>query len=164
MVISLNVRTVVDIARHWLTSVLGLTTAQLMSVPETAPINLGLAVEQTDIELEELVEDIDNEFKTDDADVTEHKPEDDEGLRGEWMPFKRKFTGRHSHPPALTDKQIKQKLNGCKNLHDIPVASRGEIYRFWESEMNKTVANELKVRLKEYQETANGWTITRVSI
>ena len=135
-----------------------------MPVPETAPIHLGLAVEQADIELEELVEDIDNEFKTDAADETEHDPEDDEGLRGEWMPFKRKFTGRHSHPPALTEKQIKQKLNGCKNLHDIPVASRGEIYRFWESEMSKTVANELKVRLKEYQETVKDWAITRVSI
>lgn len=135
-----------------------------MPVPETAPIHLGLAVEQADIELEELVEDIDNEFKTDATDETEQDPEDDEGLRGEWMPFKRKFTGRHSHPPALTEKQIKQKLNGCKNLHDIPVASRGEIYRFWESEMSKTVANELKVRLKEYQETVKGWAIARVSI
>jgi helicase required for RNAi-mediated heterochromatin assembly 1 len=161
---SLSVRTVVDIARQWLTSVLGLTTAQLMPAPETAPINLGLAVEQPDIELEELVEDVDNEFKTDAADVTEHEPEDDEGLRGEWMPFKRKFTGRHSHPPALTDKQIKQKLNGCKNLHEIPVASRGEIYRFWESEMNKSVAHELKTRLKEYEQSVNGWALTRVSI
>jgi helicase required for RNAi-mediated heterochromatin assembly 1 len=135
-----------------------------MPVPETAPIQLGLAVEQADIELEELVEDIDNEFKTDAADETEHKPEDDEGLRGEWMPFKRKFTGRHSHPPALTDKQIKQKLNKCKNLHDIPVESRGEIYRFWESEMNKTVGSELKIRLKAYKQSVDGWVLTRVSI
>lgn len=143
---------------------LGLTTSQLMPVPETAPIHLGLAIEQADIELEELVEDIDNEFKTDAADETEHNPDEDEGLRGEWMPFKRKYTGRHSHPPALTDRQIKQKLNGCKNLHDIPVTSRGEIYRFWESEMNKTVAKELKTRLKAYDGSVNGWALTKVSI
>jgi helicase required for RNAi-mediated heterochromatin assembly 1 len=75
----------------------------------------------------------------------------------------RKFTGRHSHPQTLNDKKIKQKLASWKNLYDVPVAHRGEVYRFFEKEMNKIVLKELKVRLKEYQDFVNGWTVTKVS-
>lgn len=134
-----------------------------MPVPETAPVNLGLAVEQGDIEYEEQIEDVDNEFKADATDE-ENKLDDDEGLKGEWLPFMRKFTGRHSHPQTLSDKGIKQKLASWKNLYDVPVAHRGEVYRFLEKEMNKIVLKELKVRFKEYQDFVNGWTVTKVSL
>ncbi|KAE9364989.1 P-loop containing nucleoside triphosphate hydrolase protein [Stipitochalara longipes BDJ] len=136
-----------------------LTEEQIMPVPETTPINLGLEVEQADIE-EEEVEDIDNEFKTDAADE-ESKLDDEDGLEGVELLFKRKFTGRHSFPSNLSDKKIKQKLASLKNLYDIPLAHRGEFYRFFEKAMNKNVLKELKVRLKEYQDAVNGWTVTK---
>jgi helicase required for RNAi-mediated heterochromatin assembly 1 len=141
----------------------GLTEEQLMPVPETAPINLGLAMEQADIEYEEQVEDIDNEFKTDAADE-ENKLDDNEGLKGEWLAFKRKFTGRHSYLQTLTDKKIKSKLSSWKNLYDVPLAHRGEVYRYLEKEMNKLALKELKIRMKEYKQFVQGWAVTKVSV
>jgi helicase required for RNAi-mediated heterochromatin assembly 1 len=147
---------------HKLTHTIGLTEDQLMPVPETAPVNLGLEVEQESLS-EERVEDIDNEFKVDAADE-ERNLDDDEGLIGDWLPFKRKFTGKHSHPPTLSDRKIKNNLTSWKNLYDVPLAHRGEVYRFFEKEMNKFVLKDLKTRLKEYQDCVNGWTITKVKL
>ena len=141
-----------------LTVATGLGDEQTMPVPETAPFNLGLEFEQGDIE-EEEVEDIDDEFKTDAA-IDAKKADDDEGLAGDELPFKRKFTGRYSAPPNLT--KLKRRLANCKNLYDIPRAFRGEFYRFFEIGMNRVVLKALKTRLKEYQEVVNAWTITRV--
>jgi len=132
-----------------------------MPVPETPPINLGLEIEQGDIE-EEEVEDIDDEFKTDAA-FEANKVDDDDELAGDKVLFKRKFTGRHSNPPALAAGKIKHKLGSCKNLYDIPRANRGEIYRFFENAMNKIILKGLKERLEEYQDVVKSWTITRVS-
>jgi helicase required for RNAi-mediated heterochromatin assembly 1 len=134
-----------------------------MPVPETPPLNLGLAVEETDLDYEEEIADIDNEFKVDATDV-ENRLDDLEGLKGEWLSFRRKFTGRHSHPPTLSDKKIKQKLGSLKNLYDIPLANRGEVYRYFEKEMNKAALREFKGRLKEYQEYVNGWNVTKVCV
>jgi helicase required for RNAi-mediated heterochromatin assembly 1 len=152
---------------HWaaplvleLICAIGLTEDQIMPVPETAPFNLGLEVEHADIE-EEEVENIENEFKTDAVDeATEVEEEDKDGLVGDLLLFTRKCTGRHSNPPTLS--KIKQKLASWKNLYDVPLAQRGELYRFFEKAMNKLVLKVLKARLKEYQEAVNTWNVTRV--
>lgn len=152
----------IPLARSSLIHVIGLTEAQIMPVPQTAPVNLGLEVEQEDLN-EEQVEDINNEFKADATDE-ERNLDDEEGLKGDWVPFQRKFTGRHSYPQNLSDKMIKQKLASWKNLYDVPLAHRGEVYRFWEKEMNKIVVKELKAKLKDYQDCVKGWSVTKVSI
>jgi helicase required for RNAi-mediated heterochromatin assembly 1 len=140
-----------------------LTEDQIMPVPETAPINLGLGLEEGDVEYEEQVEDIGNEFKADFSEEVNNL-DDDEGLEGEWLPFLRKFTGRHSHPQTLSDKKIKQKIASWKNMYDIPVGQRGEVYRFLEKEMNKIVLKDLKARLIKYQDYVNAWTVTKVPL
>jgi len=109
-------------------------------------------MEELDIEFEQLKE-LEEEMK----------PEVDgelEGLSREWVPFRRKVTGRHTGP--INIKIIRKLLASKRNLYDIPVATRGEVYRYFEKKMNEIMLKELRSRLKEYQSAVQNLTIAKV--
>jgi helicase required for RNAi-mediated heterochromatin assembly 1 len=151
-----NVRFLLNPLVSKLTRGVGLTEDQMVPVPEAPPINLGLPMEESDIEYEQITE-LQEEF-----DPQADGAKDTDILSGEWLPFKRKFTGRHPFPSFLNDKKIKKMLNAQKNLFDIPVAMRGEVYRFFEKQMNMIALREFRVRLKEYENSVKSYVVTKV--
>jgi helicase required for RNAi-mediated heterochromatin assembly 1 len=142
-----------------LTLMIGLTKDQMMRIPETPPINLGLPMEESDIEYEQI-EELEEEAN---VKADGEKPQDD-SLNGIWVPFNRKFTGRHSSPPTLNDKKIKKLLTSHKNLLEIPVALRGEIYRFFEKQVNIIALRDFRTRLQQFEQHVNSYLVTKVSV
>jgi helicase required for RNAi-mediated heterochromatin assembly 1 len=77
------------------------------------------------------------------------------------VPVRRQFTGRHVFPPVLTDKKIKKMLATEGNLFDIPLAMRGEVYRFFEKQVNMVTMRDFRARLKEYRSQVNSYMVTK---
>jgi helicase required for RNAi-mediated heterochromatin assembly 1 len=145
-----------DAGNSNLTRMIGLTRNQMMPIPETPPINLGLPVEEIDIEYEQI-----EELEEAKVAADGEKPQDD-ALHGTWMPFNRKFTGRHSVPSICNDKKIKNLLKSRNNLYTIPVAMRGEVYRFLEKEMNLIALGNFRTRLRQFEQHVNSYLVTKV--
>lgn len=124
-----------------------------MQIPPTPPLNL-------DLDLEENEEDYENpqEFGLDDSELVEsQEAKDNQGLPGEFVAFNRRLTGRSS---TITTQKLR-KLLGKKDLYDIPVAYRGEVYRSWEKQLNEKMLRELKLQLKDYQSECDRLKVSR---
>ncbi|KAL2062469.1 hypothetical protein VTL71DRAFT_6735 [Oculimacula yallundae] len=122
-----------------------LTESQLMKIPGAPPVNLGFPLEEGDIEAEQL-----RQLEQEAADAS--SPEDKEvefGLGGPWVPFGRKVTGRHT--AAVVDSAARRKLSRCKDLFEIPLSDRGQMYRYFEKQMNKIVMQKLQEYLVKYK-------------
>ncbi|KAK0105476.1 hypothetical protein ONS96_004862 [Cadophora gregata f. sp. sojae] len=132
-----------------------LTTAQLMAIPPTPSINLGFPLEEGDIEYEQL-QDLAAEMA--DADGPEELDRDF-GLDGQWLAFRRKMTGRHNTP--IIDSTMRRKLSRCKDLFEIPVAERGQMYRYFEKQVNGIMMQKLQDFLPKYQRCIENWNITK---
>jgi helicase required for RNAi-mediated heterochromatin assembly 1 len=143
-----------------LTHLIGLTPDQMMRVPGTPQINLGLPIED-DIENEDI-EELEDALAADVTGIGAMKEVADDALTGEWVPIRRRTTGRHTFPAILTDRKIKQMLAREKNLFDIPLAMRGEVYRFFEKQVNLITLRDLRACLKEYQSQVNSYMLTKV--
>jgi len=141
-----------------LTQRVGLTCDQMMRVPGAPQINPALPMEEEDIENEEN-EELEDAPAADVSGAGDMKDED--ALKGEWVPFRRQFTGRHVFPPVLTDKKIKKMLATEGNLFDIPLAMRGEVYRFFEKQVNMVTMRDFRARLKEYRSQVNSYMVTK---
>lgn len=125
---------------------------------EGAPhVNFGFPLEESDIEAEQLLA---LEQQTADESGIEDK-ESDNGLSGVWVSFGRKFTGKHgSH---LSDSSARRKLNRCKDLFEIPLTERGEMYRYFEKQMNKIMMKSLQEVLVKYQRYVEDNYFTKVN-
>lgn len=121
-----------------------LSEDQLISIPETPPINTDLDMEEDEEEYEKLAE---LGIIAEEENATSQEAKDDGGLQGFYIAFKRKRTGRSS----VVSTQKLKKLLAKKNLFDVPKAYRGEIYRFWEKQLNEKMLQELKGHLREYR-------------
>lgn len=126
---------------------------------EGAPrVNLGFPLEEGDIEAEQLQA---LEQEAVDASGPDDK-ESDIGLSGRWVPFGRKYTGRHS--TFVADSASRRKLSRCKDLFEIPLGERGQMYRYFERQMNKLVMQKFQELLVKYQRHVEDSYITKVSL
>jgi helicase required for RNAi-mediated heterochromatin assembly 1 len=116
-------------------------------------INLGLPVEESDLEYEQL-----QQVELEDGESPIDKEAD--ALPGQWIPFRREWTGRC--PSGIEDKKVKKLLSSNKNLYDIPMGMRGPVYRFWEKKLNKNMLEKLRVDLREYKSTVDSIRIVKV--
>ncbi|PVH72387.1 hypothetical protein DL98DRAFT_553156 [Cadophora sp. DSE1049] len=133
-----------------------LTDSQLMPIPLTPSVNLGFPLEDGDIEYEQLQE---LALETADAGGPDEK-DPDFGLDGNWLGFARKFTGRHSTP--VVDSTMRRKLSRCKDLFEIPIAERGQMYRYFEKQVNSVMMQKLQEFLPKYQRYVENYSITRL--
>ena len=136
-------------------TLLGVGDGSLVPIPRTPQINLGLPLEEADLEFEQLQE---LEQELEGAGVKEDK--DRETLFGTWLPFRRDFTGKGSS--GIDDRKIKKVLGSNNNLYDIPEALRGSIYRYWEKQINKDCLARLKPLLVEYKHIIDSAKVTKV--
>lgn len=135
---------------------IGVGDDQLMHIPRTRPVNLGLPLEDSDIDYEQLQE-AEGEMAEEPADKS-----DIEHLTGEFMPFGRKTTGKHTVPGSV--KNIKSRLRKFKDLYEFPKGDRGEVYRYFEKQLNEVMLRELRSALKEYQDVVDNYQYTKASM
>ncbi|KAH9218255.1 P-loop containing nucleoside triphosphate hydrolase protein [Leptodontidium sp. 2 PMI_412] len=132
-----------------------LTESQLMPIEGAPRVNLGFPLEEGDIEAEQLQA---LEQEAVDASGPDDK-ESDIGLSGRWVPFGRKYTGRHS--TFVADSASRRKLSRCKDLFEIPLGERGQMYRYFERQMNKLVMQKFQELLVKYQRHVEDSYITK---
>lgn len=135
---------------------IGLGADQIVSVPRAPPVNLGLPMEDDDMETEEPLEDeIDLGFPGFDS------KKDPLGLNGARFTFRQKFTGRHVR--GFPDKKLHNLIAHEKSLYDIPAKVRGEVYRLFEAQLHQKIATQLQKNLRVYREVLQQSHVTRVS-
>jgi helicase required for RNAi-mediated heterochromatin assembly 1 len=116
-------------------------------------INLGLPVEESDLEFEQL-----QQVELEDEESPVDKETD--ALKGEWISFRRQWTGRC--PSGVEQRKVKKLLASNKNLYDIPMGMRGPVYRFWEKKLNKIMLEKLHDHLKQYKSTVDSIRVVKV--
>lgn len=124
----------------------------MVPVPQTPQINLGLPIEEADLEFEQLQE-LEQELES----AESHE----DNLNGKVLPFLRSFTGRPS--AAIDDRKIKRALSSRESLYDIPQSWRGPIYRYWEKQVNRECLVKLRSLLADYKSIVETTRITKVS-
>jgi helicase required for RNAi-mediated heterochromatin assembly 1 len=137
----------------------GLTENQLAEIPGPPQKNLGLPMEEEEIQFEQpegLLAEIAAEAG---FDSSEENTKD--ALIGTWIPFGRRRTGRHHG--VVNDRRVKKLLKENDHLFSIPESSRGEVYRFWEKKLNEEIALKLRAHLRYYQETVRNYQVAKVS-
>ncbi|KAH8660848.1 P-loop containing nucleoside triphosphate hydrolase protein, partial [Tricladium varicosporioides] len=122
--------------------------------PRTPPIDLDLELEEGDLEQEQLQE-LANEVA---ADTRDDRDFDREALKGKWLGFSRTMTGRDT---GVEKKEIKKLLAIYKDLHMIPVAKRGDIYRYWVEKLNRKLKKELKLLITDYKKAVDNLKLTK---
>jgi helicase required for RNAi-mediated heterochromatin assembly 1 len=132
---------------------LGLGADALTPIPRTPQINLGLPLEEADLEFEQLQE-LELELEG------QNFEEDNGRLFGRWLPFLRDFTGKAS--ATIDDRKIRKFLACHENLYDIPESWRGSIYRYWEKQLNKDCLAKLQTLLADYKRIVDTTKITKV--
>lgn len=121
---------------HWVGS------GNLTELPRSPLVNLGLPLEESDAEFEQLQQvELEGEENAGDKEM--------EYFHGTKLMYLRKLTGR-SHP-GVDDRKVKKLLSSNQNLYDIPMGMRGQIYRYWEKRLNKSILAKLKEQLRDYK-------------
>jgi helicase required for RNAi-mediated heterochromatin assembly 1 len=132
----------------------GLGVDGLTPIPRTPQVNLGLPLEEADLEFEQLQE-LEQELEGQDFE------EDNGRLFGRWLPFQRDFTGKAS--ATIDDRKIRKFLRSHESLYDIPGSWRGSIYRYWEKQLNKDCLAKLQILLADYNRIVDTNKITKVA-
>lgn len=120
----------------------------MLQIPVTPPIDDKLEMEEIEDEYERL-----RELGLENEEHFEVQDKEKDALYGNYLPFKRRVTGREG---AVSTQKLK-KLLAKKNLFDVPVAYRGTVYRSWEKQLNEKMLRELK----EYQAACNRLKVNR---
>lgn len=133
-----------------------------MEIPKAPQVNHGLPVEEDDIAYEQaqkLAKELDGtEDRDGDAPILD---EDDlERLRGDWLPFMRKYTGKHVAPVSET--RIRKLLDKNTSLNKIAKPLRGEVYRYWEKKLYEISLTQFRSHLKRYQCSVESYQVARV--
>ncbi|KAG0650451.1 Helicase required for RNAi-mediated heterochromatin assembly 1, partial [Hyphodiscus hymeniophilus] len=126
--------------------------SNLIPMPHAPLVNHGLPMEESDLEFEQL-----REFEEE----NEHSPEDKglDALSGVMIAFGRTMTSRC--PPAAEDRKIKKFLASKKDLYEIPPGMRGQVYRYFEKQLNKMILAKLKEHLKQYKSAVDNIQIAK---
>lgn len=125
---------------------------QIMAVPTTQPGNLGLEVEDADLEVEQM-----QSLQEELAALRDDSESD--CLSGEWIHFARQFTGKFATASAS---KIAHKLKSTKDLSIVPERQRGEWYRGMELITMSIMRAKLKGMLTKYQRAAEEYQVMRV--
>ncbi|KAH7311881.1 P-loop containing nucleoside triphosphate hydrolase protein [Rhexocercosporidium sp. MPI-PUGE-AT-0058] len=121
-----------------------LTESQLMPIEGAPRVNLGFPLEEGDIEAEQL-----QALEQEAADAVRLEEKESEiGLSGRWVPFG-------------PDSTSKRRLNRCKDLFEIPLGERGQMYRYFENQMNKIMMQKFQEMLIKYQKYVEDSYITK---
>ena len=126
----------------------------MVPIPKAPLVNFGLPIEESDLEYEQLQQ-VDQENEEGPADKVL------DSLTGVAIVFSRAVTG-HS-PVGADDKKIRKLLSSKQDLHDIPTGMRGQVYRYFEKQLNKTILAKLKEQLREYKSATDALHIAKVS-
>lgn len=127
-----------------------------MPLPKTPTDDKSLQDDQLDLDSQglasheaELAQEIGGYAEKDDFDA----------LNGIWLGYRRTFTGKHYG--TKKEKAMKNLLQK-KDLYEIHVSQRGEVYRYWEKRVLAIVLKQVKDHMKEYRETVEMFQITKV--
>ncbi|KAF4633146.1 hypothetical protein G7Y89_g4966 [Cudoniella acicularis] len=129
---------------------------QLSLLPRTPPVNTDLEMEEGDIEQEQL-----QELEAEAGALTqEARDSDREALKGTWLGFSRTVTGRDT---GIEDREVKKLLTSHSSLHNIPLAKRGNVYRYFVHKLNSKMRRELKTNFAEYKTAVENARLARWS-
>ncbi len=126
---------------------------EVMLVPRAPPANLGLPVEEMDLEIEQLQSLQKLEALCDDAGA--------EALPGVWIPFRRKFTGDYTTASAA---KTTHNLSSISNLNRVPKENRAEWYRGFELMLLAKLQSKLKDCLVKYKKSVEEYQVAKVSV
>ncbi|RDW66768.1 hypothetical protein BP5796_09517 [Coleophoma crateriformis] len=126
----------------------------LVPISQTPPINMGFEEEELDLEFEQLQE---LELENENGDGQEEN--DAEALRGNWIPFGQKVTGRHVS--GWSAKKTAKLLSKCQNLWKIPTDLRGEVFRSLLDSLYTKMREELQQKMILYQKDVENLKIAR---
>ena len=107
------------------------------------------------------LEDSDIEFEK----LEEEEKETSEGLeeialKGVWIPFSKRFTGKRTQ--GVSEKKLKKLLGVKKSLQDIPAGMRGDVYRFFEKQLERLMTDAMRGKLELYGKVAQDIKISKV--
>ena len=131
----------------------GLGRDQVRAIPKTPAINLGLPLEEMDLEYEQLHEQEDGPEGRDENDI--------DAMRGTTIPFRRIWTGKSSS--TWPDRKIEKELSKSTNLYNISAANRGTVYRYFERQLDKQMLEKVRELYKQYQMIVNETRVKKVS-
>ena len=136
-------------------------SGQLMPIPKAPEVNAELLFEEVDPEEEERKREEMNNGDVDGFAARKNPTEQEKDLlNGEYLPFMRRFCGKHSTP--IVEKSVRHMLKSKKNLYEIPEADRGVVYRYFELRVMKAMKTELQTALQNYQEAMEAFVIAKV--
>lgn len=132
-----------------------LTEQQLVPIRSTPMIDGFL-------QWEELDEDIQQQKEQQQQEIMDGKIEDEreiDALVGEQVFFHRSMTGASSN--AVESAVIKKLIKKHSNLNDIPPGMRGAVYRYWERQIDKKMAETVQPLLEQYEKAVRAWKVTK---
>jgi helicase required for RNAi-mediated heterochromatin assembly 1 len=132
----------------------GLGREQIVLAARALPTNLGLPLEEIDLEFEQM-QNLEEEA-TALRDDTEK-----EALSGEWIPFDHRETSRYQQD--VTIRQMLMDLFNVKDMYLIPRDKRGRLYRGFEKALMDSIQSKLKPLLRKYRKLAEDYQITKAS-
>lgn len=144
-----------SIVSFWLKLILllGLGEGQVARLETTPHVNLGLPMEEIDLEFEQLQE-LELESPNGQAD------KDIDAMQGVFIEFQRQLTGNANL--ALDEKRIRKMLRS-QNLYSVPAGNRGSVYRYFERVIDRQMEQQLKVLFQQFQAIVDEYKITKVS-
>lgn len=126
-----------------------------MSIKRASPVNLGLPLEEDISEYEKKIDVMEI-----DKDLDDQLNSNSGELFGSWIPYLRKYTGRHVG--AIDSKKWRKRLSKIRDIYEIHENERGIAYRYFEMRVNSCILKTFKCTLKEYQKLVHEFQIARV--
>jgi helicase required for RNAi-mediated heterochromatin assembly 1 len=127
---------------------------QLREIPTTPLINRALPVEEEELGYAQ-VQERSTELTEGQDFANEDAPQD------EWIPFRRRLTGRNVSKIQLHESKIKKLLRSNSNLNHVPKELRGEVYRYWEEQVNEIVLQKLRDVLPKYEQHVKDYQVVK---
>lgn len=118
---------------------------------------MGLPLEEADIEFEQLKE-LEEEMN---PDADGHaKVDDKDALSGHYVPFKRDVTGKIGRP--IRDGKWRKFLGKNKDLYDTVADERGQLYKYFEKQIDSIMLHEFRDDFRRYMRVVNEFAIAKV--
>lgn len=114
---------------------------------------MDLEEEEVDLEFEQL-----HELELELGDVPLDIDED--CLSGKWVPFAETYTGRSTN--RYSEQKMRKYLSDKTSLYEVPPNFRGEVYRYFQRQLKKNLAEAYRICLKPYAKAVRNIKIARV--
>ncbi|TQS35353.1 hypothetical protein Golomagni_04228 [Golovinomyces magnicellulatus] len=129
---------------------------QIVPIERASPVNLGLPLEEDSSEHDQKIVTLGLD---EDLDLNDLSDVNIGELRGEWVPYLRRFTG--NHVGVIDSRKWKKRMSKIKDIYEIHENERGTAYRYFEMRVNSCLLKSFKAALKEYEELIYEFQITR---